>query len=420
MQRSQNGCNWSGTIGSNDVISINTSSSTYAVTTPLVLDRPVTIKSSQNNVLVTVKQNALGADLFDVSTESSPYVFTFQDLHMVGLGKINASSNYTGINGLGNSYPSGGTINVNHCLIEQFSNAALDVSNMTLNVRNSIIDNNSAPNGNGGGGIFYENTDAFPNANDFFTIEYSTVSHNYSAKAGGIQIQSNTTSRILNSTIAYNVTTGRGGGVSFGNNDTTLKGGRLIIAESTIAFNGTTVNAGGGISQLTNDPNLPNNVDIEGSIVAENCFATLNADKTFKCKTGSSAVTDYAGDLDLLSDALLGNNSGVTNWSTLVSDGVTYFNVPSGLNPTLSDPYPVTGQVHPNVLTLQFSTNGVKSIAVDGTNWYNNDEMDLEGRFCGDNDETGHARGFNHTPDLPGTPADFIYDLGAFERRTNP
>jgi hypothetical protein len=417
---SQNGCNWSGTVGSNDTIVITTSASTYNVTTELHLDRPVTIKSSQANTLVNIKQTVAGTTLFSIVSPQN-YIYTFQDLHLIGPGKTTTPAEATGIAGTAAGVV-GGAINVTQCFIENFTESAIWVTDMTLTVKDSTLDNNSNTI-EGGGGIFYEDENPSTNRTDFLIVEESSITHNFSnAGAGGIHLQSKSLLKILNSTISDNVTSGgNGGGISLGNNSGDIKGASLEIIGSTIAFNGTTSNPGGGISQKDNDPILTNDVVLSGSIVANNCFATVSSNESFTCKTGASATTDYSGAIGLLSDAMLGNTTGVSNltWVLQNDDGVVLVNVASGLDSALSDQGGVGGH-HPQVHKLLFSNGGVKSLAIDATNGFNFDDFDSEGRFSEGLDQTHHARGFDHLPNSPGVPADLVVDLGAVEHRTNP
>ncbi|MES1165339.1 MAG: hypothetical protein ABUR63_06275 [Verrucomicrobiota bacterium] len=399
-QTSKWGCVWSGSPGNLDTIILprpnsnsNPKIGDFTVNSTLTITHSVDFMTNQGGRLVTIKHPVAGS-LFSVST-SSPITVNLKDLHLIGPGKA-SSLTAAGIAGEGNAVP-GGTIIVKQCWIEQFSESAIVIANMSLTVVDSTLENNFNMTGDGGGAIFYETTDSAANRFDFLNITNSSINRNRSTKGGGLQIQSNSLTRIVNSTISDNLTVnGRGGGISFGNADGTLLGGDLEIIGSTVAFNGSTVNNGAGISNSELSGN-ENSIILSGSIVANNCLATVVDNNSFKCKSGNS-TRDFLGVLHLLSDSLLGSTA---NTTITYEDGVTFTNRSSGLSTSLSD-QGGAGEHHPPVHELN---NG--SICIDATDFLQVEDEPI--------DQAHKARNFDHTP----SSGTVVIDFGAVERRRN-
>jgi hypothetical protein len=401
-QKSEYGCDWSGTIGLNDTIVIP-NSGTFEVTTSLRISSAVTIMSSAPGTLATI-QGIDGTDLFGVDPVV-PVSITFQDLHLVGAGQ-GLLTQSSGLSISGATADPGGTINVTRCWIEGFSNGAIVASDVNLNVTDSTLDSNSNDYGDGGGGIFYGTNGDAGSQVDFLTITNSSITHNHSTKGGGIQIQSNSISRIINSTISDNVTDGgHGGGISFANNAGPLANGVLRIVGSTIAFNGSTMFEGAGIAAGANQALFPENVKnqiyLTGSVIANNCLGEKSLDGRFACLSPN----DVAGEIYELQDSLLGSTSASTivgpdrgGWGR---DGVTFVDVDAGLDSELTDQGGVGGH-HPKVHMLK-----PDSIAVDAT-----DGLKTLNAF----DQTHRLRGFDQMPHS----GPKVFDLGAAERGTNP
>ena len=406
-QKSEYGCAWSGTIGVDDRIVIPTTG-TVSVTTSLRISRAVTIMSAQPGTLATI-QAPDGSDLFGLDP-TDPVTITFRDLHMVGAGQTLPTLS-TGISISGDTPIGVATINVTECWIERFSNGAIVASDVNLNVADTTLDGNDNDFGDGGGAIFYSTGGDAKSQTDFLTITNSSITHNHSTKGGALQIQSNSISRITNSTISDNLTEGgHGGGISFANNAGPLADGVLQVVESTIAYNGSTDFDGGGIAVAANQELFVDNIDnrlyLVGSIVANNCLARENPDQSFVCLSPN----DIAGDIYQLQDSLLGTSA----LSTIVGSdrggvglgGGTLVDVDPGLDPELTDQGGV-GEHHPRVHAL---TEG--SIAVDATGAIGSlPGADAPPRF----DQTHQARGFDYPPVSTKT-----YDLGAVEKRTPP
>ncbi len=406
-QKSEYGCNWSGTMGLDDRIIIPTSG-TFSVSTPLHISRAATIMSSDPGKLATIEAPE-GDDLFGVAP-NLPISMTFQDLHLIGRGEwldVQAS----GISISGESPVGGATINVTQCWIEHFSNGAIVASDVTLNVTDSTLDSNNNDFGDGGGAIFYGTNGDAKSQTDFLTITNSSITHNHSTKGGALQIQSNSISRIINSTISDNLTDGgHGGGISFANNAGPLADGVLQIVESTIAYNGSTEFDGGGIAVGANRElfvdNVNNKLYLVGSIVANNCLARMNADRSFTCLTPN----DVFGDIYQLQDSLLGNSM----FSTIVGverggqdlGGVALMDVDPGLDPALTDQGGL-GEHHPQVHMLKNTSVAIDATAAIGTLMGTNVASPI--------DQTHQPRGFDYPPTGAKT-----FDLGAVERRTAP
>lgn len=403
-QKSEYGCNWSGTIGVDDRIVIPTSG-TFSVTTSLHVSRAATIMSSKPGMLATIAAAAEN-DLFGLDP-TLPISITFQDLHLVGAGQTLGTLS-TGIAISGDTPDAPATVNVTQCWIEHFSNAAIVASDVNLNVTDSTLDSNNNDYGDGGGAIFYSTDGDAKSQTDFLTIANSSITHNHSTKGGGIQIQSNSISRIMNSTISGNLTEGgHGGGISFANNAGPLADGILEVVESTVAFNGSTDFDGGGIAIGANQDFFVDNVDnklyLVGSIVANNCLAQENADQSFICLSPN----DVEGEIYQLQDSLLGSSM----FSTIVGierggvglGGTTLIDVDPGLDPALTD-HGGVGEHPPRVHMLTDT-----SIAIDATA--------AIGPLAGVDvaspiDQTHRQRGFDYPPAGPLT-----YDLGAAEKR---
>jgi hypothetical protein len=400
-QKSEYGCQWSGSMGLDDTILIP-NSGTFSVTTTLEVSRAVTIRSPTPGTLATI-QGADGNDLFGVAP-MIPVSITFQDLHLIGAGQ-GLETQASGISISGETPDAGATINVTRCWIEHFSNGAIVATDVNLNVTDTTLDGNSNDYGDGGGGIFYDTNGDAESQVDFLTIANSSITHNHSTKGGGIQIQSSSISRITNSTISDNLTDGgHGGGISFANNAGPLADGILRITGSTIAFNGSTTFQGAGIAVGANQVLFPDNVDnqiyLAGSIVANNCLADMNPDASFTCLSPS----DVAGEIYQLQDSLLGSSE----FSTIIGpdrggqgqDGITFIDVDAGLDTELTDQGGLGGH-HPQVHMLN-----ADSLAVDAT--------DVLGTLNAV-DQTHQPRGFDRR-----SSGRTIFDLGAVERRTNP
>jgi hypothetical protein len=408
-RRSENGCTWSGTVGSNNTIVIPTAG-TFMVTTSLQVTTAVTFMSSETGTLATIQASAEN-NLFGVAPKL-PVAITFQDLHLIGPGK-DLPTLSSGVSISGETPDAGATIDVTRCWIEQFSNGGIVANDVNLNVTDSTIDSNSNDGGDGGGGIFFDTGGDARSQVDFLTVSNSSITRNRSTKGAGIHIQSNSVSRITNSTISDNLTDGgHGGGISFANDAAPLTDGVLRIVGSTIAFNGSTIFAGAGISVADNRILFPENTNnhlyVAGSVVANNCLAQINADKSFTCLSPS----DVFGDIFRFQDSLLGSSS----WSTILGIsvggegpvGATFIDVDAGLDPHLTDQGGV-GAHHTPVHMLNSN-----SPAIDAVEFFQTGDgaiRDEENRL----DQTHQARGFDHLSAGAKT-----YDLGAVERRTNP
>lgn len=406
-QKSEYGCTWSGTMGLNNTILLP-ASGFFRVTTTLDIASPVTIRSSQAEKLATIAL-AGESNLFGV-TPMSPMSITFRDLHLLGPGQwLDAQS--TGISVSGETSTGVAKIEVQRCWIEQFSNGGIVASDVTLTVSDSTLEHNSNDYGDGGGGIFYSTAGDAKSQVDSLTVTNSSITHNHSTKGAGLQIQSNSVARIINSTIADNLTDGgHGGGISFGNNAGPLTDGVLSILGSTIAFNGTTMFEGGGVAVGANQAlfteNVNNRIHLVGSVVANNCFAQVNSDFSFTCTSPS----DVFGDIYRFQDSLLGNSLS----SNIIGvdqggegrEGATWVDVDAGLEPQLTDQGGV-GEHHPRVHALT-----ADSLAIDATAALKTvNGVDAAHQF----DQTHQLRGFDH---LPAGPK--VFDLGAVERRSNP
>jgi hypothetical protein len=399
--KSENGCVWSGTLGRNDTILVP-DSQTFSVTTSLQISRAVTIRSATPGKLATIRASD-GNDLFGVEPVL-PIAITFQDLHLIGAGR-DLETQSSGLSISGESPTEGVTINVTRCWIEQFSNGAIIASDVNLNVTDTTLDSNNNDYGDGGGGIFYGTNGDAKSQVYFLNINNSSITHNHSTKGGGLQIQSNSVTRITNSTISENITDGgHGGGISFANNAGPLADGILRIVGSTIAFNGSTTFDGGGIAIAANQELFTENIDnqlyLAGSIVSNNCLGSMSSDASFAC----SAPNDVAGDIYQLQDSLLGASAGSTlvgpERAGLGRDGITFLDVDAGLDPELSDPGGTLGHTP---LVHQLNPD---SIAIDATDVL---------KTVNASDQTHHDRGFDHLP-----LGSKRFDFGAVERRTNP
>ena|GEM_PF-3055777 len=406
-RKSEYGCDWSGTMGSDDTIVIPTSGR-FTVSASLSISRAVTIRSSTAGSLATLVAT-VGNDMFGV-TPKDPIAITFQDLHLIGPGQwLDTLATGLAISGQGGD--PGPTINVTRCWIEQFSDGAIVASDVTLNITDSTLDSNGNDYGDGGGGLFYNTGGDAQSQVSFLNINNSSITRNHSTKGGGIQIQANTVSRITNSTVSDNLTEGgHGGGISFANNAGPLAGGVLRIVGSTIAFNGSTENDGAGIAVAANrelfTENVNNRLYLAGSVVANNCLAKIDPDQSFTCISSN----DVYADIYLLQDTLLGSRM----FSTIVEAeqggaglvGVTLLDVDAGLDPTLTDQGGV-GEHHPQVHMLNSD-----SVAIDATDVL----LPVEGMTAVYAlDQCHRPRGFDH---LPAGPK--VFDLGAVERRSNP
>lgn len=400
-RKSENGCEWSGTMGLNDTI-IVPSAGVFGVTTSLHISRAVTITSSTPGELATI-QGSDGNDLFGVNP-TLPVAITFQDLHLIGAGH-DLQTQASGLSISGETPDAGATINVTRCWLEQFSNGAIVATDVNLNVTDSTLDQNNNDYGDGGGGIFFDTNGDAKSQVDFLNIANCSIAHNHSTKGGGIQIQSSSVSRIINSTISDNVTDGgHGGGISFQNNAGPLADGILRIVGSTIAFNGSTTFEGAGVAVAANreffSDNVNNQLYLAGSIIASNCLGEMSADGSFVCVSPS----DVSGEIYGLQDCLLGSSLS----STLVGpdkggqgpDGITFIDVNAGLDPKLTDQGGF-GEHHPEVHLLNGDSVAVAASAVLKT--------------PNPVDQTHQPRGLDHPPLGPTG-----FDFGAIERRTNP
>jgi len=247
----------------------------------------------------------------------------------------NATLNVTNSILSGNSAPQGGglasfgTVNVTNSTISGNSgNLGGGIANAgTLNVTNSTISGNSAKSGNGGGVSVTNSSSA--------NITNSTISGNSaSSSGGGLQNNSNCTLNITNTTISGNSAT-NGGGINSGGNltltNSTLSGnsassqggginntGTLNLSNSTLSGNSATAGNGGGLRN-TSTSNLANNIianSLNGGDVKNTSTINQTAPNLVEDGTLSGAIT---GDPSL---GALQNNGGTTSTHALLSGSI--------------------------------------------------------------------------------------------------
>ena len=194
---------------------------------------------------------------------------------------------------------------------------------------NSMVSNNSAPNGGyngGGGGIF---------ANGYATVTNSTITNN-TAKVfgGGIYAYNNAT--VINSNIINNVATQGSGGGIYIYSYYTVPFTSVIASNSTISNNSTFGGSGGGISADNNlivtNCTITNNFGSTGAgISTQNNATVTNSTITNNRGYGGSGVW-AAGSLTTTSSIIAANSGGdISVPSTITSGGYNIFTaVPSG------------------------------------------------------------------------------------------
>jgi hypothetical protein len=357
-----------------DVIKLK-AGSTYVVSagTLPTITQGVTIQSATVNSLVTIKQDPNQAPTnfifvdFSTKTINTGRLVTFQDIDF--LGKGSGSEETTGIYANG-SFTQQDQMSFVRCWVENFTGGGIYAQDLSLDIAESAIDNNTS--GNDGGGVFMETHDPL----SLLYIYNSSITR---TKANGglhLQLANNAFAQISDSTLSDN----QGGGIRWAANSGV--GATLAIYGSTIAFNTSTETSfAGGITNLSN--NGPSYVYVWGSIVADNS------------SSGGSAV-DYAGDLNGVFGSLLGNLTGA---NIIQRDGQCIFNHASGLNRALKNNRGPEARPPMTHLLLP------GSICLDALP----DDLDFLDVFAGYTDERLKARGYDY---LKGGNA---WDMGAAE-----
>ena len=297
------------TVGGADVISVPRGG-TFVSTSQVELHRSATIQAGSGTGTATLSGNMTSNNYFirlvDLSGSNSMAV-TIQDV------TINRTSGGTSTNGV---YAQHVTLTLNRVRVTGFGFGGVQAYNSGLNVNDSIIDNNTSVGD--GGGIWFDIDvgDAICNAGHSgdLRVKRSQISNNGAANSGGgIYYNVNQVcgeTDVWNSTISTNTASDGGGIAQVGGQYFFLKG-------ATVAFN-TAINSGGGAVTIP----FGLGVKLQGSIMGQN---------------SAPSGPDISGQLNELTNSLLGSTSGMENDVDQIGSGVYFHDTSPNLDPTLRD-----------------------------------------------------------------------------------
>jgi Leucine-rich repeat (LRR) protein len=300
----------------------------------IILDSEIALG---NDVVFKGLYNSNGDTLY-ISGKHASRIFDATNIHSLILDSMVLINGTSGGDGGAVSMTTSGIHNdsvllnnsiIRNCISNGSNGGGAIYCDNKITVNNSLINNNSAPNGGsngGGGGIF---------ANNIATVTNSTITNNTTRVHGG-GIYAYNEAIVDHSNITNNVANqGAGGGIfiyAFYTHPATS----VIATNSTISNNSTLGASGGGISAdndiIVTNCTISNNFGISGGgIVTQNKATVTNS--TIIINRGSGGNGVWAGSINATGSIIAANSgSDIAGTSTITSGGYNIFtSVPSGI-----------------------------------------------------------------------------------------